>query len=85
MSKAYTAYTGTFTTQSGKNRTMTFIKNEDIPSSVIGEGTRQQVNGNEVVYDIDRGGFRTFNWNTVQGYVTHRKINFSFESTHSQR
>ena len=85
MSKIYTAYTGTFTTQNGKSRTMTFIKNEDIPSSIIGEGSRQQTNGNEVVYDIDRGGFRTLNWDTVQGYVTHRKINFSFESTHSQR
>jgi len=80
----YTAYTGTFTTQSGAVRTMTFIRNKDIPSSVIGTGKRVISEGTEVVYDIEKGGLRTFNWKTVQGDVTNRTIRYSFNS-HSQR
>tara|TARA_Y100000310_G_scaffold92237_1_gene89851 strand:+ start:501 stop:761 length:261 start_codon:yes stop_codon:yes gene_type:complete len=80
----YTAYTGTFTTQTGNTRTMTFIRNKDIPSSVIGSGKRIVSEGSEVVYDIEKGGLRTFNWNTVQGDVTNKTIRYSFNN-HSQR
>ena len=83
--KSYTAYTGTFTTQTGTTRTMTFIRNKDIPSSVIGTNKRVVSEGTEVVYDIEKDGLRTFNWNTVQGSVTNRPISYSFENNHSQR
>ncbi len=83
--KNYTAYTGTFTTQTGQDRTMTFIRNTDIPTSMKGTGRRTISEGSEIVFDVERGGLRTFNWNTVKGDVTNRTIDFSFDNTHSQR
>ncbi len=59
----YPSYTGTFVTKSGKIRTMTFIRSNDLPSSMT-EGKQhppQAQSGQEVVYDVNAKGFRTFN------------------------
>ena len=80
MSSNYNAYTGTFTTKGGDTRTMTFIRSGDIPSSFF-EGKQRPVHnqsGQEVVYDVNVKGFRTFNWKTAKGTVSKRTIQFSF-------
>ena len=82
---SYNAYTGTFTTNSGQVRTMTFIRSGDMPSSMF-EGKKrpvQQESGHEVVYDVKANGFRTFNWNTSKGTVKKQTIQFSFDSQSS--
>ena len=83
--KSYTAFTGTFTTQSGAVRTMTFIRNQDIPLSVLGSGRKSLTEGAELVFDVEKDALRTFNWNTVQGEVTDRTISYSFDRKYSQR
>ena len=78
----YRAYTGTFTKNNGHKRTMTFIKGIDVPTHIRG-GSRTTTlkEGQEVVYDVDAKGFRVFNWGTVQGQVTEKNINFSFDKS----
>ena len=78
---SYNAYTGTFTTKGGQTRTMTFIRSGDMPSSMF-EGKnppQQHQSGQEVVYDVNANGFRTFNWNTAKGTVKEQTIQFSFD------
>jgi len=79
----YTAYTGTFTKKDGSNRTMTFIRGRDIPSSVkrTSNASRTLSEGYEIVYDVNANGFRMFNWRSTIGEVSKRSINFSFDST----
>ena len=78
MSSTYNAYTGTFTTKSGETRTMTFVRGNDMPSSMFEGKTRpkQTGTGHEVVFDVNAHGFRTFNWNTVSGDVSQKNINY---------
>ena len=76
----YATYTGTFVKQNGQDRTMTFIKSSDIPSNVTSGQSRNLREGQEVVFEIDRGGFRIFNWNTVKGIISEGSTNYSFES-----
>ena len=81
MSKNVTIYTGTFTKVNGESRTMNFIRQGDLPSSMVNTSTineMQKKTGSEVVYDTDRKQFRQFNWNTLQGQITQRQSNFSF-------
>tara|TARA_X000001388_G_scaffold74203_1_gene66840 strand:- start:147 stop:485 length:339 start_codon:yes stop_codon:yes gene_type:complete len=81
MSKNVTIYTGTFTKLNGDKRTMSFIRQSDLPSSMVNSQTineMQQKTGNEVVFDTDKKQFRQFNWKTVQGKVTERNTTFSF-------
>ena len=77
---SYNAYTGTYTIKNGETRTMTFVRGNDLPSSLFEGKTRpkQSDKGHEVVYDINAKGFRTFNWDTVQGSVSQKTIQFSF-------
>ena len=70
----YTTYTGTFVKQNGQTRTMTFIKSSDVPSSVTTGPARNLPEGQELVYDIERSGFRVFNWNTIQGIVSEDSV-----------
>jgi len=79
---SYNAYTGTFTTKSGNVRTMTFVRGNDLPSSMF-EGKQRPKHsdgGQEVVFDVNANGFRTINWGTVQGSVTQKTIQFSFDN-----
>ena len=81
MSKNVTIYTGTFTKVNGESRTMSFIRQGDLPSLMVNTSTineMQKKTGSEVVYDTDRKQFRQFNWNTLQGQITQRQSTFSF-------
>ena len=81
MSKSVTIYNGTFRKLNGQKRTMSFIRQSDLPSSMVNSHTineMQQKTGNEVVYDTENREFRQFNWNTVEGQVTQQNTTFSF-------
>ena len=81
MSKSVTIYNGTFRKLNGQSRTMRFIRRQDLPSSMVNESvisTLEGKTGNEVVYDVDKRGFRQFNWNTTEGQVTETSSTFSF-------
>ena len=75
-----TAYTGTFTTKSGNQRTMTFVRGDDIPTSIHGGEVKKLSEGMETVYDIKAKQFRTFNWKTSIGEVSAKNINYSFDN-----
>ena len=79
---SYNAYTGTFTTKGGQTRTMTFVRQGDMPSSLF-EGKQQphqSQTGQEVVYDVNAKGFRTFNWATAHGTVNKRTVEISCDN-----
>lgn len=79
----YTAYTGTFTKKDGTNRTMTFIRGNDIPSTITRttNAKRTLSEGYEIVFDVNANGFRMFNWGSTIGEVTKKSIDFSFDNT----
>ena len=78
----YTAYTGTFTNKKGQVRTMTFIRQSDVPSSILGTGKSPNLSeGYETVYDVNANGWRTFNHNTQVGQLSTKSINFSFDKS----
>ena len=81
MSKSVTIYNGTFTKVNGSSRTMTFIRKNDLPSSMVNENTIADLEGrtgSEVVYDTEARQFRQFNWNTVKGEVSETQTTFTF-------
>jgi len=59
---------GTFTKINGEARTMRFVRLTDLPDGMITESAQshidrlQSLHGSEVVYDIDKEGFRSYNW-----------------------
>ena len=69
------AYVGTFTKKNGDARTMSYVRLTDLPTAflatqVTGTGTaRNLAEGLELVWDLERSGFRVFNHNTVVGEV----------------
>jgi hypothetical protein len=78
ITQQFPVHTGTFTTQKGEKRTMSFIKESDLPSSMnkVSSRSRKMRPGFETVYDVDKGQYRTFNHNSVIGsvQVSYRKI-----------
>ena len=81
MSKSVTIYNGTFRKLNGQSRTMRFIRKSDLPTSMVNESTIADLEGktgNEVVYDVDKRGFRQFNWKTAEGQVTETSTRFEF-------
>ena len=74
----FPVHTGTFTTQKGERRTMSFVKMTDLPTSITSVHTRSRKlqPGFETVYDVDKGSYRTFNYNTIIGNVSvsHRNV-----------
>ena len=72
ITQQFPVYTGTFTTQKGDRRTMSFIKVSDLPSSVtsLHSRVRNLQPGFETVYDVDKGQYRTFNYNTLVGNIS---------------
>jgi hypothetical protein len=78
ITQQFPVHTGTFTTQKGEKRTMSFIKVTDLPASFTNVSTRSRNlrPGFETVYDIDKGAYRTFNHNSVIGSVrvSHRSV-----------
>tara|TARA_B100000287_G_scaffold133779_1_gene125753 strand:- start:628 stop:882 length:255 start_codon:yes stop_codon:yes gene_type:complete len=71
ITQNFPIHTGTFTTQKGEKRTMSFIKVSDLPSSFVSVSSRARKlqPGFETVYDIDKGAYRTFNYNTLIGSI----------------
>ena len=67
-----TVYTGTFTKSNGQNRTMNFIRPSEAPSGTFPLNLRERSlrPGFETVWDIDAGGYRTFNSNTQVGTLS---------------
>ena len=60
----YVVYTGTYTKQDGTQRTMEFMRTQDLPSDRFGETqrnpNRKMQEGYEIVFDIQRMGFPSF-------------------------
>ena len=80
----YTQYTGTFTKADGTQRTMSFIKTQDLPHTHF---SSNQIKGNtsrdgktEVVYDTQLRSFRRFNHSTTVGTVVSENVKYSFDS-----
>ena len=80
----YTQYTGTFTKADGTQRTMSFIKTQDLPHTHF---SSNQIKGNvsrdgktEVVYDTQLRTFRRFNKSTQVGSLVESKVQYSFDS-----
>ena len=79
----YVIYTGTFTKQDGNQRTMRFIRSKDVPQSQFKPPARATMGRNlregyEIGYDIERKGFRAFNWNSIIGEVTSQETQYDF-------
>jgi len=78
ITQQFPVYTGTFTTQKGENRTMSFIKVADLPTSItsVFKKSRALRPGFETVYDIEKESWRTFNHNAVIGSlkVSYRSV-----------
>tara|TARA_Y100000593_G_C4131118_1_gene247422 strand:- start:321 stop:569 length:249 start_codon:yes stop_codon:yes gene_type:complete len=69
ITQNFPVHTGTFTTQKGEKRTMSFIKVSDLPSSItsLHSRSRKLKTGMETVYDVDKKAYRTFNHNSLIG------------------
>jgi hypothetical protein len=71
-----TVYTGIFIKDNGSRRQMRFAKLEDLPPAFLNAKTTgtgqspQQAPGKELVWDLDAGQFRVFNYNAVQGVIS---------------
>jgi hypothetical protein len=63
-------YRGTFVKVNGQKRSMRFVRIPDLPAGMISESAHQHIrhlqglHGSEVVYDLDKQGFRSYNWKT---------------------
>jgi hypothetical protein len=84
MLKTVNAYVGTFEKKSGEERSMRFVKVDDLPAEFLDSKTkggqqRKLSEGSELVWDLDEKAFRVFNWNTVKGDVT-QITNFRVDS-----
>jgi len=76
-----TIFNGTFRKQNGETRSMRFIRKSDLPASMVNEviiSNLESKTHSEVVYDIDKRGFRQFNWKTVEGDVSETSSTFNF-------
>lgn len=66
---------GTYTKKDGSLRTMRFVRIPDLPEDFLSsqfKGTgkpRQLVEGYQLVWDLDKKGFRIFNQKTIVGEV----------------
>jgi len=69
------AHLGIFRKKDGSIRTMRFITLDNLPkeffiSQTKGTGKKRTlVEGNKLVWDLDRQGFRVFNKNTIIGEI----------------
>jgi hypothetical protein len=70
------AYVGSFLKRDGTIRQMYFARLQDMPPAFLdakttGTGTSPaQEDGNELVWDLQVGNFRVFNYNTQQGEIS---------------
>ena len=75
MLRTVNAYIGTFEKKSGEERSMRFVKIDDLPegfmeSQTKGGQQRKVSEGSELVWDLDKKQFRVFNWNKAKGDIT---------------
>jgi len=76
------AHLGTFKKQDGSLRTMRFVTLDNLPegffvSQTKGTGKKRTLaEGSNLVWDLDKQGFRVFNRSTIIGEIK----NFSIES-----
>ena len=67
------AYKATFTKKNGELRTLTFAKINDLPVGFLpeskGEKKANLNEGMELVWDLERSGYRVFNNTTVIGKI----------------
>jgi len=73
-----TVYTGTFTKADGSERTMRFVRWNDIPSSFRGQSKYSSSGDVETVYDVEAKGYRSFNNHTVKGNISVMKESVTF-------
>lgn len=80
-----TAFHGTFYKKNGKSRNMLFVRLEDLPEDFLGKVTKDKspparslAEGQEVVWDVQSKGFRTFNWKKAMVPPTEIKIKKDF-------
>ena len=71
-------HTGTFTKADGSQRTMRFVKWNDIPSNYKGSSTSRHSGDSETVYDVDAKGYRTFNNATIVGNISSVRESVTF-------
>ena len=79
MKNEVTAYTGTFTTKGGNQRTMTFVRGDDIPTSIHGGGIKNnlEITPQEKGFRVDKNSRYFFGgW----GEVSAKNINYSFDN-----
>ena len=73
------AFKATYKKVGGDIREITFMLLVDVPKQILSEDVQNNrikqtdyhiyENGQELVYDLDKKGIRTINWNTIQGAV----------------
>jgi len=73
-------YEGHFEKQDGDIRNMRFVKLNEVPSELLPESKtkgdsapKNFSEGVELVWDLDKKGFRAFNWGTVVGIVVEKE------------
>ncbi len=68
-------FIGTFKKANGEDKTMKFVRTTDLPKNFLkenvkGTGKKRSVpEGCEIVWDIEKKQFKTFNWNSICGEV----------------
>ena len=78
------AYIGTFIKKNGEERTMKFVRLQDLPekfitSKVKNTGVKRTLKeGLELVWDTDQSEFRIFNWSTTRGDIDETEIDDIF-------
>ena len=80
-------YTGTFLKKNGDQRTMNFVRLNDLPEEFLTtriKGTKKPTKlkeGLELVWDMDVSEFRVFNWTTTEGEVNEKEIDGFFKQS----
>jgi len=62
-------FEGTSKKKDGTKRKMKFVRLHDMPK-MAGKPTSQVPEGSELVWDVEKNGYRVFNWRSVVGRVT---------------
>lgn len=73
-------YQGHFAKKNGEIREMRFVRLNEVPPSLLPEKKgeqqpRQYKDGVELVWDLDKKGFRTFDWDSTVGFVVEKQEN----------
>lgn len=73
-----TVYEGHFEKKNGEIRHMKFVRLPEVPLELLpenkgGSTPKNFSDGVELVWDLDKKGFRAFNWDSVVGLVTKRE------------